>query len=200
MKDYSDIIAIIDRSGSMKSMQEEAIGAFNAFLEQQKELPDEASMTLVLFDNEYLKPYEALPLSDVKPLDNQSFVPRGTTALLDAVGRSIDDAGRRFAAMPENERPAQVIVCILTDGKENASSDYTQARVADMIKHQREKYSWAFVFLAANQDAFETGASLNIPAAHTHNYQATGEGTKVAFRKMSASVSKLRSQRKNDEA
>lgn len=192
MSDYSDIVAIIDRSGSMKQMQDEAIGAFNAFLEEQKKLPSRATLTLVLFDHEYLKVYEAKDLTEVAPLDQTSYQPRGTTAMLDAVGRSIDDTGVRLARLAEHERPQQVIVCILTDGLENASQDYDHARVAEMIKHQRDHYSWEFVFLAANQDAFKAGASLNIAAGTTFNFEASKAGTKEAFADMSRAVTKLR--------
>lgn len=197
MKAYSDISAIIDRSGSMNSMKDEAIGAFNAFLEEQKKVPGEATLSLVLFDHEYLKLYEAKPLQEAEPLTFETYQPRGTTALLDAVGRTIDDTGSRLAALPEAERPEQVIVCILTDGLENASGDYSHERVAKLIKQQRETYSWQFVFLAANQDAFKAGAQLNIDASTTFNFPASKAGTVQAFADMSRSVTKLRKDRNN---
>ena len=197
MKNYSDIIAIIDRSGSMKAMKDEAIGAFNAFLDEQKQLEGEAKLSLVLFDHEYLKVYEAINLQEASELTDETFQPRGTTALFDAVGRAIDDAGSRFAALPETERPEQVIVCILTDGVENASSDYSLARVAEMIKLQQEVYSWSFVFLAANQDAFAAGAQLNIHASSTVSFVASKDGTKQAFKAMSARVKNLRMNRED---
>ncbi|MEM6431710.1 MAG: hypothetical protein AAF708_20915 [Deinococcota bacterium] len=177
----------------MNTMRDEAIGAFNAFVTAQQALPGEAALSLVLFDHEYTLSYEAQPLADVTLLDKQSYVPRGTTALLDALGKSIDDAGKRFANMPEAERPNQVIFCILTDGLENASKTYSHADVAAKIKHQREIYTWEFVFLAANQDAFAEGNRLNIPANTTFAYSATKEGTQAAFGLMDDAVRKLRS-------
>lgn len=194
MENYSDIIAIIDRSGSMQSMQLEAIGAFNAFLEQQKALPDAAMLSLILFDHEYEAVYLSRALHDSPPLDESSYQPRGTTALLDAIGRSIDDISSRHEKLSSSEQPAQVIVCILTDGLENASQDYTQERIASMIR-QKQAAKWEFVFLAANQDAFQTGARLNIAAANTFNYQATEAGTQAAFAKMSDSVRSIRSRK-----
>lgn len=177
----------------MNNLRDEAIGAFNAFVTAQQALPSEATLSLVLFDHEYTLCYEAQPLDNVQHLDKQSYVPRGTTALMDALGKSIDDTGKRFANMSEAERPNQVIFCVLTDGRENASQSYTQADVAARIKHQRETYNWEFVFLAANQDAFAEGSRLNISSATTFAYNATKEGTKAAFGLMDDAVRKLRS-------
>lgn len=137
----TEIICVIDRSGSMGAIRSDAIGGFNTFLRDQQQESGTARMTLVLFDHEYEIRYDAVPLQEVEPLDTTTYVPRGTTALLDAVGRTIDDVGKRLADTDESERPAQVIIAILTDGLENASSDYSWERVSKMIEHQREKYA-----------------------------------------------------------
>jgi hypothetical protein len=108
-----------------------------------------AKLTLILFDDEYLAPIDALPVAEILPLDNESYVPRGSTALLDAIGRTIDELGARLASLPEQDRPMQVIVAILTDGLENSSQNYTWQKIADAIKQQSEQYRWTFLFLGA---------------------------------------------------
>lgn len=157
-----EIAFILDRSGSMESLRGQAIAGFNHFLADQLNHPGDARLTLVLFDDEYLVPVEARPLRDVPPLDATTYVPRNSTALLDAIGRTIDQLGQRLAAIPEPDRPGQVIVAILTDGLENASTHHTWEDIAGRIRHQREKYRWEFLFLGANQDAIATAARMSI--------------------------------------
>jgi uncharacterized protein YegL len=193
MKDSTEIICIVDRSGSMASIADDAIGGYNAFVREQQALPGEAYLSLVLFDHEYTPLLNSVPLAEVSPLTAETYVPRGTTALLDAVGRTIDDVGARLAATPAVERPGQVVVCILTDGMENASSDYTRDQVREMIEHQQAKYAWAFQFLAANQDAFAEAGSIGIAADHAASFVADAAGTHEAFERISARVSALRS-------
>jgi len=123
---------VLDRSGSMNAMKEEAIGGINAFLESQQKLPGEARLTLVLFDHEYIVTYDGVPIKDVPPLDSHSYVPRGTTALLDAIGRTINTIGERLDKTPEPERPGKVIVAILTDGLENASQEFKRKEIFKM--------------------------------------------------------------------
>lgn len=160
----TEIAFILDRSGSMQSQLEPAIAGFNAFLREQKETPGEARFTLVLFDDQYEVPCHAIPIREVVELDATTFVPRGCTALLDAIGRTVEETGARLAAMPENARPGQVIVAILTDGLENASRRFSIAQVSDLIARQRDVYKWQFFFLGANQDAIATAAALSIDA------------------------------------
>jgi hypothetical protein len=186
--DLTEIACVIDRSGSMAGLCSEAIGGFNSFLAAQQKAPGRARLTLVLFDHEYLVPCDGVDIQKVQPLDGSTYVPRGTTAMLDAIGRTIDDLGRSLAATPEAERPGKVIVTILTDGFENASQDYTQARVSGMIAHQQEKYGWQFVFLAANQDAVAGARELSIPDANACSFDATGDGVREAFAIQSQAV------------
>ncbi|MFQ5570092.1 MAG: hypothetical protein ACE5G0_10490 [Rhodothermales bacterium] len=195
--DLTEIICIIDRSGSMDSIRSDAIGGFNAFLEGQKEHPGEARLTLVLFDHEYDLVHDGLDLHKVRPLDTSTYVPRGTTALLDAIGRTIDDVGARLSRTPEPQRPGTVIVAILTDGLENASKDYTQQRISEMIEHQRQKYSWEFVFLAANQDAIQSARQLSIQAADAIAFDATGQGVRAAYASLTNTVKKKRRTKKS---
>lgn len=187
-----EIACIIDRSGSMEAVRHDAIGGFNAFLDEQKKLPGQANMSLILFSTGREVVYENAAIDSVPPLTEQAYVPRGSTALLDAVGLTIDGIGKRLAQTPEDHRPERVIVAILTDGEENASRKYTRAQVAERIKHQQEQYGWQFVFLAANMDAFAEAAALNIPLSNAANFAATREGTQSAYRDMSATVANLR--------
>ncbi|MGJ8653050.1 MAG: vWA domain-containing protein [Opitutaceae bacterium] len=174
--DLTEIAFILDRSGSMSSMAQEAIGGFNAFIEKQKEEPGEANISLILFDHEYLPTCTATPVDDMPLLSDTDYVPRGMTALLDAMGRTIDDLGKRLADLPESERPEDVIVVTLTDGLENSSNDYTHSKVAEMIKHQREKYNWEFLFLGADLASTEQAEMLNIPRSHSVQYANVSEG------------------------
>jgi hypothetical protein len=178
--DLTYIVYILDRSGSMQPLASDAIGGFNAFLAGQQQLPGRADFMLVLFDHEYLVQVPRTDIQKVQPLDARTFVPRGQTALLDAIGRTLDDIGRELAGTPEAHRPAKVIVAIFTDGLENASRVYTHARIAEMIRHQQEKYSWEFLFLAANQDAVASAAKLAIPAANAFSVPASPVGMRAS--------------------
>lgn len=193
--DLTEIAFVLDRSGSMNPIAGDAIGGFNTFLASQQALPGEARLTLVLFDHEYLVVHDNVAIRQVPSLDAKTFVPRGMTALLDAVGRTIDDVGVRLAATPEDQRPAKVIVAILTDGQENASRDYTFSRVAGMIKHQQEKYSWEFLFLAANQDAIAAAGALSIGAKDAIAFQATAQGIRHANAQLNERVTLSRSRK-----
>lgn len=177
---HTEIVCVIDRSGSMSSIKDDAIGGFNAFLAAQRALPGTASLSMILFDHEYLSLFQNRDLADVEPLSDQTFVPRGQTALLDAVGRTIDEVGIRLAATPEPERPAKVLVCILTDGEENSSRRFTRPRIKSMIEHQRGKYSWEFAFLAADQDAFAEAESLGVLRSMTRKFDRTPVGARMA--------------------
>ena len=191
-KNYTEIAFVLDRSGSMGSCQEAAIQGFNQFLHEQQQTEGLARLTLVLFDDEYLVPVQSLPVQEVVPLNWETFVPRGSTALLDAIGKTIDDLGARIAALPNSDRPAQVIVSILTDGAENASTLFTWRDLAQRIKHQTEVYKWTFLFLGANQDAIATAAQMNIGRHNSANFVADSAGAAVPSRAISRRVSGLR--------
>jgi uncharacterized protein YegL len=193
--DLTEIAFVLDRSGSMQAIAGDAIGGFNAFLAQQQAERGAARLTLVLFDHEYLVAAEHVEIGAVAPLDERSYVPRGMTALLDAVGRTVDAVGVRLAQTPEEERPAKVIVAILTDGLENASREYGYGRVAEMIRHQQEKYGWEFVFLAANQDAMAAAGKLAIRAQDAVAFEATGAGVRMAMARVSEETSRRRAGR-----
>ena len=189
---YSEIAFVLDRSGSMESCREATIGGFNSFLQEQQKTEGLARLTLILFNDEYLVPIDALPVAEILPLDNDSYVPRGSTALLDAIGRTIDELGARLAALSEKDRPLQVIVAILTDGLENSSQDYTWQQIADVIKQQSEQYRWTFLFLGANQDAIETAAQMNIKATNAAAYVADAAGLHASASSLTRKVRALR--------
>ena len=192
---FSEIVSIIDRSGSMESLRSDAVGGMNAFIETQKAVPGEANFTLIFFNHGYQVIHDAQPLHAVQPIAEADYVPQGMTALLDAVGRAIDDLGNRLAQTPEDQRPENVIIAILTDGLENSSKDYSRAKVAAMIKHQQEAYSWEFQFLGVEIDAFGEGQSLNIPAANIQNIPRTKEGQQQAYQSMSARATNIRTRK-----
>jgi len=191
--DLTDISVVLDRSGSMESVRKDTIGGFNAFLEEQQAQPGEATLTLAQFDDQYEIMHDGKRIKDVPALTEQTFVPRGMTALLDAIGRTIVATGARLAAMSEADRPAKVIFVILTDGEENHSREFDLAKVTEMIEHQRKVYSWDFVFLGANQDAIKAAAGLGINRGHALNYVANSQGTCCAFSAMSRGLSSYRS-------
>ena len=188
----TEIISLVDRSGSMQSILDDAIGGFNTFLRSQQDQPGEAKLSLILFDHEYQIVHQAVDIQQVEPLNQDTYVPRGSTALLDAVGKTIDAVGERLAATAESEKPSQVIVSILTDGYENASQTYSKPKVAEMIKHQTEKYNWAFEFQAANMDAFAAAKELSIAQDHVVQFEATSEGVREAFDQQSQRISAMR--------
>jgi hypothetical protein len=194
-KGLAELVCIVDRSGSMEPIKMDAIGGFNSFIEDQKKVDGEANVTLVLFDHEYIEVYAGKKLDAVEPLNEETYVPRGMTAFLDAVGRTIVTVGERLNRLRENDKPEKVIVSIVTDGCENHSSEYTKGKIADMIKHQQSNYAWDFVFIAANMDAVAEGTSLNIPAQNTMNFMATPKGTRSAYSSLNATVAGIRNEK-----
>lgn len=183
-----EIIAITDRSGSMANIRDAAISGYNAFLDEQCTVPGEARVSHFLFDDRYETLHEAKDISNAVRLSPFNFVPRDYTALYDAIGKTLMTEGERIA---KESWADKVIVTILTDGQENASKEYTAARVKEMIEHA-SKHNWHFVFLAANQDAFATGAQMGISRATTMNFAADAVGTQSAYRSMSSTTTSLR--------
>jgi hypothetical protein len=169
-QNYTHISIVLDRSGSMDSCQDITREGFNTFITKQKKETGEATVTLVQFDDQYEVNYEFKDLKRVDHLTKKTYQPRGMTALLDAIGKAINNTGKRLATMAEEDRPSKVLFVIQTDGFENASEEFTREKVFGMIKHQREKYQWNFVFLGANQDAIATAISFGIGAKSSMSY------------------------------
>jgi hypothetical protein len=161
------IAFLLDRSGSMHSIKDDTEGGFNAFIAEQRQQGGECRVTLAQFDNEYEEVYRDLPLAEVPPL---RLVPRGSTALLDSIGRLVTSTGERLAAVPEEDRPGIVIVGIMTDGHENASREWTHPAVKALIEQQTKTYGWQFLYLGADQDAIEVGSSIGVAAANSMTY------------------------------
>jgi hypothetical protein len=167
---FVEIVVALDRSGSMSSVRNDTIGGFNTFVsDQRREAKGDVKLTLVQFDDQYEINYNGMPIQDVPPLTEATYIPRGMTALLDAVGKTISTVGDRLAKTPENERPSLVIFVILTDGQENQSKEFKLDQIKTMITHQTEKYNWQFLFLGADQNSFQA-ESMGFSKSNTYNY------------------------------
>ena len=188
----TEIAFILDRSGSMEPLVAQTIAGFNQFLRDQQSLPGQARFTLVLFDNIIETPVDALPVAEVVSLNETTYTTRGSTALLDAIGLTIDRIGKRLANTPEDDRPGKVIVAILTDGEENASNHFSMADINTRITHQRDVYQWEFLFLGANQDAIAAASRLGIAAHNSATYAADGVGVSASMSGISRKSTAMR--------
>jgi hypothetical protein len=188
----TEIAYILDRSGSMQPMQEPAVAAFNNFIKTQLDVPGDARLTLVQFDDAYEVPVAALPVQDVPQLTAATYTPRGSTALLDAIGRTIVETDRRLQALPEPEKPGKVILAIFTDGQENASREYTAQHISDLIRLYRDQKGWEFLFLAANQDAIATASALRMDGALSGNVTSSAKAFTSSGTAMSRKVRAMR--------
>jgi len=191
-KDFTEIVCILDRSGSMGTVRNDAIHGFNTFLADQKKVPGTAKLTIVMFDDQYEVPVNGCDIQHVEALNEKTYVPRGMTALHDAMGKAIDDLGARLAKTPEHERPERVIIVTLTDGQENHSKEFTGSMVKEKIEHQTNKYNWTFMFLAAGQDAILTASNLGIAKGFTANYVNDSRGLNFAYSAVSSAVGSFR--------
>jgi hypothetical protein len=188
----AEIAYILDRSGSMDPMQEAAITAFNDFVTSQREVPGQARLTLVQFDNRYEVPVSVCDLARVPELTTATYTPRGSTALLDAIGRTIQETAQRIESLPETEKPGKVIFAIFTDGYENASRNFTHHHVGDLISQYRDKHGWEFLFLAANQDAIASAAALHMDSHLSGNVEFSENGVKSTGLAWSRKVRSIR--------
>ena len=191
-KNLTEIVFILDRSGSMAGLEEDTIGGFNAMIQKQKGEDGEAYVSTVLFDNHTEVIHDRVDIQQIQPMTRKDYYVRGCTALLDAVGKSIHHIGNVHKYAREEDRPEKTIFVITTDGMENASREYTYDRVKAMIEHQKEKYGWEFVFLGANIDAAKEAARFGIGADLAANYHADHQGTAVIYEAMSEAVCNVR--------
>jgi Mg-chelatase subunit ChlD len=175
----TDITFVLDRSGSMNVIKAETIGGFNRLLADQRKLGQDVRVTVYQFDDQHETLYTARPVAEAPDLTPQTFVPRGFTALKDAIGMAIVKTGERLAAVEPDQRPGKVLFVIMTDGGENASHEYQTKDIARMIKHQTDTYGWDFTFIGANQDSYLTAGSFNINSSLS--YGANAAGTVAAF-------------------
>lgn len=192
-KGYTHISVLLDRSGSMNKIRQDTIGGFNSFLESQKLVDGEVTLTLIQFDS--VAPYDVVrhyvPIADVPALRPEAFVPRGSTPLLDAIGSTIGELKSYVTGKPEDERPENIVVAIVTDGLENHSEEFSREAVQKMIAEQKEK-GWQFVFLSADLEAVEEAQNLGISREATASYTGDSRGTRTAWSRLSVSVNAYR--------
>ena len=192
-KNLTEIVFILDRSGSMAGLEGDTIGGFNAMIEKQKREPGEALISTVLFDNETEVIHDRVNLGKIKPLTDREYYVRGCTALLDAVGGAIHHIGNVHKYAREEDRPEKTLFVITTDGMENASHRYTYDKLKAMICRQEEKYGWEFIFLGANIDAAKEAARFGIRQDRAANYHADSKGTAVIYESVSEAICQVRS-------
>ena len=192
-KNLTELVFILDRSGSMSGLEADTIGGFNAMIEKQKKEAGEAFVSTVLFDNDAQVIHDRVPLDRIPALTEKEYFVRGCTALLDAVGGAIHHIGNVHKYAREEDRPEKTLFVITTDGMENASSRYTYDKVRSMIRHEKEKYGWEFLFLGANIDAAREAARFGIDADRAANYHADHQGTSVIYEAVSEAVCQVRS-------
>jgi hypothetical protein len=183
---------VLDRSGSMASILEETVQGYNKLIADQKAAPGECKVLLAQFDDVYEIVYDK-DLQQVKEMLAADFKPRNSTALFDAQGRTIEALGREIAALPEQERPGTVILVTITDGKENASTDFTAERIRTMVQHQESVYNWKFLYLGANQDAVEVAAQMGIAANRAMSYRPSAKGVRNSYAATSSVLRSMRS-------
>lgn len=185
----TEMVFILDRSGSMYGLEKDTIGGFNSLLLKQKEEEGEAFVTTVLFDNEYQLLHDRLPVKEVPEMTANEYKPRGSTALIDAIGRTIRHIANIHKYQRKEDVPANTVFVIITDGMENASHIYSSDKVKRMIEHEKEKYGWEFIFLGANIDAVETARHFGISEDRAVNYNSDSQGTRLNYEVVSDAVS-----------
>ena len=191
-KNLTELVFILDKSGSMSGLEKDTIGGFNSMLDQQRKVDGECVITTVLFDNRYELLHDRIDIRAVQPITGKEYFVGGSTALLDAIGRTIHKIDMVQKKTAEDYRAEKVMFVIITDGEENASSHYSSAQIRQMIQHQKERYGWEFIFLGANIDAVETAGRFGIDADRAVDYVPDGEGTELNFRIMSETVATFR--------
>ncbi len=193
-KGLTELVFILDKSGSMGGLESDTIGGYNAILEKQKAVEGECYITTVLFDNNYDLLHDRIDIQAVSPITEKEYQVGGSTALLDAAGRTIHKIGNAQKHTADDYRAEKVMFVIITDGEENSSREYSAEKVKALIERQKAKYGWEFIFLGANIDAVETAVRFGISADRAQNYHADSEGVELNFRVMSEAVATFREQ------
>jgi uncharacterized protein YegL len=191
-KGSTELVFILDKSGSMSGLESDTIGGYNAMLEKQKALDGECRITTALFDNNYEILHDRIDIRAVSPITEKEYQVGGSTALLDAVGRTIQKIGNAQKHTAEDYRTEKVMFVIITDGMENSSREYSAEKVKALIERQKAQYGWEFIFLGANIDAVETAGRIGISADRAQNYHADREGVNLNFSVMSQAVAAYR--------
>lgn len=191
-KGLTELVFILDKSGSMGGLEIDTIGGYNSMLEKQKSMDGECHITTVLFDNNYELLHDRIDIKAVSPISEKEYAVGGATALLDAIGRTIHKIGNAQKHTADDYRAEKVMFIIITDGEENSSREYSADMVKAQIERQKKKYGWEFTFLGANIDAVETAGRFGISADRAQNFHADGEGIELNFRVMSEAVATFR--------
>ncbi len=189
----TELVFILDRSGSMSGLESDTIGGFNSMIERQKKADGKCYVTTVLFDTRIDRIHDRTDLAEIKPMTEKDYMPGGCTALLDAMGNTIDHIAHIHKYARAEDVPEHTIFVIMTDGYENASHYYSSDEVKQKVEHEKEKYGWEFLFLAANIDAMETAGRMGIRPDRAADYLADSDGTELAFQTLSDAVCAQRS-------
>lgn len=188
----TELVFILDRSGSMGGLESDTIGGFNSMLEKQLKEEGEAYVTTVLFDHEIERLHDRMPICEVKPMSREDYTVRGCTALLDAVGDTIHHIGHIHKYIRKEDVPAHTVFVITTDGMENASRRYSSQEIKKLIEKQKKRYGWEFLFIGANIDAVETARSYGISEDRAVNYNADSQGTQIVYEAVCNAVGNVR--------
>jgi hypothetical protein len=198
--DYTHIAVILDRTGSMESIRDDTIGGFNAFLGEQKQQPGKATLTLVQFDDQ--DPYEVIhqvkTIQEVPELTRETYVPRASTPLLDAIGRGINDLEKCVMDMKEDVRPSKLVFVVITDGQENASREFRRDQILEMIQNKEKQYGWQFVFLSADLDSIDDALDHGFHAKAAMAFDKSGVGARNAWASVSQNITNYRASRSKD--
>ena len=184
----TELVFILDRSGSMHGLESDTIGGFNSMIDKQKKEEGEACVSTVLFSDSSEVIHDRVPLLKVEPMNDTQYVVGGCTALIDAIGGAVHHISNVHKYAREEDRPARTMFVIITDGMENASHQYSSSEVKKMISEKKEKYGWEFIFLGANIDAVETAKRFGIGSGRAFNYHADSKGTETNFEALGAVV------------
>lgn len=199
MKATTEIVFILDRSGSMAGLESDTIGGFNALIEKQKRQGSAARISLILFDDQTDIVLDRVPIMQVGALSEDEYYVRGCTALLDAVGKSVTHISGLHQSMKKENRPEKTLFIITTDGMENSSQEYSLSQVKNLIEKQKERYHWEFLFLGANIDAIKTADSMGIRANRSANFHADEKGLMKKFKAIDSAISKIQSVEELDD-
>ena len=198
-KGLTEVVFILDRSGSMSGLEADTIGGFNSMIGKQRKEDGEAYISTVLFDDQAEVLYDRVPVAKVEPMNDKQYYVRGCTALLDAIGGAIHHIANIHKYAREEDRPEKTLFIITTDGMENSSHIYTYDKVKKMVEKEKGKYGWEFLFLGANMDAIEVAGRFGIGADRAINYECDSSGTQLNYRMLSDVVSAVRSSKSRKE-